>query len=142
MLTEYTGRQQNGGGELCSDSFLTLRNTQEKQQELHLKIHQTSEAWLGAATSLSQRRHFELPAPPAVRLGALQGALPWRLPRLSHLTPGPPRPGRGADEALRWQLVPVAVSGLPSWAGELSVVVARHGGQEDELAAGAREPLL
>lgn len=27
MLTEYTGRQQNGEGELRSDSFLILRNT-------------------------------------------------------------------------------------------------------------------
>lgn len=93
MLTEYTGRQQNGGGELCSDSFLILRNTwaqpetrgqgkagfavrgrgyQEKQQELYSKRYQTPGTGPGTAWGcqlkrqappLSRPRHFELPGP-------------------------------------------------------------------------------
>lgn len=75
----------------------------------------------GAASSNDKPRTYpgpailSCPAPPAVPLGALQGALPWRRVVLLHYrTPGPPRPGRGADEALRRQLVPVVVLGLPS----------------------------
>lgn len=128
---------------------------QERQQELHLERYKTPGVWPGAASSRRASSKYKeraypdpailsCPTPPAVPLGALQGALPWRraVPRLSRRTPGPPRPGRGADEALRWQLVPVVVLGLPSRAGVLSLVAVPHGSQEDEPAAGPREPLL
>lgn len=76
-------------------------------------------------------------SPPAVRRGALQGAL-QRPARPAHgARPGPPRPGRGGAEVSRWQrpLLGLAARLQPGAA-------ARHGGEEDEPAAGPRQPLL